>query len=315
MSPWDRLPPCGSGPDTGGRNARPAAPDRRSVGARRRIGRLDRSRRAGALGAPARATVQAPVDAKTGSRVTMQPIAAVSSVFGEITVFKNPTNGTVLYAQGDCFQSEADADGVSLAPYIHALYGLVLQAQARRVLMIGCGGGTLATLLMRSGIDVTIVDIDRSAFDVARRYFALPPDLACHVGDGEAFLQRSADVYDAIVLDAYEGDRIPTHFCAAPFLALARERLAPARGCILANVHVQHDLDTTPDRLAASMASVWREVRVLDARGRPKRNAIVMAGAVAALEPPRLIVRPAISADEIGAEIELLAFRPFLGGR
>lgn len=241
----------------------------------------------------------------------MQPIAAVSSVFGEITVFKNSSDGTVLYAHGDCFQSEADANGVSLAPYIHALHDLILQAGARRVLMIGCGGGTLATLLMRSAIDVTVVDIDGSAFDVARRYFALPSDLACHVGDGAAFLQRSDDVYDAIVLDAYEGDRIPAHFCAAPFLALARERLSPARGCFLANVHVLHDLDTTPDRLAATMGTVWEDVRVLDARGRAKRNAIVMAGAVAALAPPRLIVRPAISADEIAEEIGQLAFRQF----
>ncbi len=242
----------------------------------------------------------------------MQPIAALTSDLGEITVYRNASNGTVLYAQGDCFQSEADSGGISLAPYIHALHHLVLQTGAARVLMIGCGGGTLATLLARTGIAVAIVDIDRAAFDVARRYFALPGIVSCHVGDGEAFLRATRERYDAIVLDAYDGDRIPQHLCTRRFLALAAERLAPARGCFLANVHVHHDLDTMPDRLAVEMAKVWRDVRVLDTRGRAKRNAIVMGGAVAAIAPPRMVERPAIAADEIAEEIGLMRFRPFL---
>jgi spermidine synthase len=95
--------------------------------------------------------------------------------------------------------------------YIHAIYDLLLQAGCREVLMIGCGGGTLATMLHRASVKVTIADIDSWSFRLARQYFQLPADVACHAVDGAAFLSARHNRYDGIVLDAYEG-RIPPHF-------------------------------------------------------------------------------------------------------
>jgi spermidine synthase len=240
----------------------------------------------------------------------MITLARLSSTHGEVAILHHQGTGRVLYRQGEWYQSEADGRGISLAPYIHAIYGLLLQAGCRDVLMIGCGGGTLATMLHQAGIGVAIVDVAPHSFALARQYFQLPPEVTCHVADGHAFLEAHHDLYDAIVLDAYEGDRIPAHFLTEEFLQLVRARLRPA-GCMLANIHVLHDLDPAPDRFAAMVETVWRDVRLLDARGTVNRNAIVMAGAVAALERPSLVRVPEAAADEIAEELARLAFRPW----
>ena len=55
---------------------------------------------------------------------------------------QNNATGGVSYWQRNDNQSVADKNGISLADYIHAMYGFLRQAKAQRVLMIGCGGGT-----------------------------------------------------------------------------------------------------------------------------------------------------------------------------
>jgi len=235
-------------------------------------------------------------------------IAEHQSYFGVITIFQAKRTGSLSYNQGGFVQSEADADSVSLASYIHAIYGLLRQTDSQNILMIGCGGGTLATMLSKSGHDVTVVDVNPHAFLLARKYFGLPDGVACHVADGCKFLLSDTGVYDAIVLDAFTGDYIPTHMRSSAFFRMARTRLND-RGCIFVNVHVDHDLDSAPDQMSATMATIWPHVRLLDARGYANRNAIVMAGAVLRLEKPTLHVRPQVSADEIDEELKTMQFR------
>ena len=64
---------------------------------------------------------------------------------GHVIVQDNRT-GKVSYWQKEYHQSAGDAAGVSTADYIHAMYAFLRQAKCKDVLMIGCGGGTLATM-------------------------------------------------------------------------------------------------------------------------------------------------------------------------
>ena len=75
-------------------------------------------------------------------------------------VEQDNATGRVSYWQGCDNQSLADRNGISLADYIHAMYGFIRQSKAKHVLLIGCGGGTLATMLAKSGAAVTMLDID-----------------------------------------------------------------------------------------------------------------------------------------------------------
>jgi spermidine synthase len=241
----------------------------------------------------------------------MITLAKASTAFGDITVLQSRANGSHSYWQGDWLQSEADRNGISLATYVHAIFGLLTQTPAHDMLMIGCGGGTLGTMLVNAGRSVTIVDINSESVVLARRYFSLPAHVTCVVDDGATYLKRSQRTFDAIIIDAYTEERIPHHLCSVKFFQLLRERLAPA-GCVLLNVFLQYGLDLGADVIAGSMADAGFRVRVLISRCRSERNAIVMGGAVAGLRAPALLVRPDVHQEEISAELARMHFR---GGR
>ena len=174
--------------------------------------------------------------------------------------------------------------------------------------MIGGAGGTLATMLSRRGIRVTLVDINPASFDIARLYFHMPAGVECHVGDGAAFLRRNPSRYDAIVLDAFSEERIPRHFLKTAFFRTVKNRLTRG-GIFLINVTVLDDEDPVPDGVCWALKTVWRHVRLLDSDGYVNRNAIAMAGAVQGLRRPGLRMRPATGARALRKELSQLAFR------
>jgi spermidine synthase len=189
------------------------------------------------------------------------------------------------------------------------LFGLVLQKHPRHVLMIGCAGGTLATMLSRVGIQVTLVDIDPLSFEIARRYFHLPQAVDCHARDGAAFLRRRATRYDAIILDAFAEEIIPPHLLTDGFFQLAKARLKRG-GIFLVNIVVMNDDDPTPDKIARTMQKAWRDVRLLDADGFKNRNAVAIGGAVKRIKRPRLLMKPAHGARAVVKSLAQLSFRP-----
>jgi predicted membrane-bound spermidine synthase len=235
-------------------------------------------------------------------------VARRTSELGEVKVLRSRENGSHAYVQGSWYQSHADRRGVSLAGYIHALYGLILQTGAERVLVLGCAGGTLGTMLVRAGRQVTMVDIDPDAFVLARMFFRLAPEIDCHVGDGRAFLERTTTSFDAIVVDAFCRNALPSHLCSTEFFRLARRRLKP-RGTILVNAVVAHDLDRIADMLAAGMAEAGLPTGILDIAGARDRNAIVLGGQVDPLERPRLLVATDAMGAELAAELDAMKFR------
>src|SRR5207247_8545445 len=124
---------------------------------------------------------------------------------------------TLTSEQRGGWPSTADVNSISLHAHIHALYGLVLQHAGKSVLMIGCGGGTLGTMLARAGRRVSIVEINPVSIRLAKRYFGLPRNIPCHVGDGLAFMQNKGRHYDVLIVDAFNGEKIPAHMKDAAF--------------------------------------------------------------------------------------------------
>ena len=217
--------------------------------------------------------------------------------------------GKVSYWQGEFHQSAADAHGVSTADYIHAMYFFLVQARARDVLMIGCGGGTLATMLARSQVAVTVVDLHKLSFDIARKYFHLPEPVICHVGDGIQYLRANRRRYDAIILDAFGEAGMPAAFLEPAFFKLARSRLKPRVSLFLMNVIVDDDDDRTPDILVRAMHSHWGRVRLLDTDGWVDRNAVIAAGAVTNLKKPKMLMPPRPGGAKLERQLDILDWR------
>ena len=221
----------------------------------------------------------------------------------------NVTGGISFWEKSDN-HSVADRHGISLADYIHAFYFFLRQAGSRHVLMIGCGGGTLATMLRRVGVTVTVVDIDGRNFEIARTYFNLPADIECHVADGRDFLRRDKRRYDAIVLDAYSDSAMPKHFTTRAFYDLVKSRLKTRGAILLINLMAADDADRAPDRFAHLLKKTWSQVRLLDSLGWDDRNVIALAGAVKGLTRPRLLMLPQRRVKSITAELRTMDFRP-----
>jgi spermidine synthase len=227
---------------------------------------------------------------------------------GHVIVQDNRT-GRVSYWQKEYHQSASDAYGVSTADYIHAMYAFLRQAKSQDVLMIGCGGGTLATMLARHNVKVTIVDIHKLSFDIARDYFQLPADVPCHVADGIAYLKKHAHRHDAIVLDAFGEGGMPDKFKTPVFFKLAKSRLKPRGSLFLMNVIVDDDDDSTPDDLVRNMRRQWNKVRLLDTDGWIDRNAVIAAGAVTKLKKPQLLLPPQPGAAKLARQLAVLDWR------
>jgi len=225
-------------------------------------------------------------------------------------IIRDDTTGKVSYWQGEYHQSAADRNGVSTADYIHAMYFFLMQAGARDVLMIGCGGGTLATMLVRSQVQVTVVDLHKFSFDIARKYFQLPQAVSCHVADGIQYLKANRARHDAIVLDAFGKDGMPAAFMQPGFFKLARSRLKRRDSLFLMNVIVEDDDDRTPDILVGAMRAEWGRVRLLDTDGWTDRNAVIAAGAVTSLKKPKVLMHPRPGAAKMERQLDILDWRP-----
>ena len=227
-----------------------------------------------------------------------------------LVIEQNNATGAVAYWQHGDPHSEADSKGISLAEYAHMLYGLIRQAKAKSVLMIGCGGGSVATMLHRAGVRVTIVDIDAKSFEIARLYFHLPEATECHVADGAEFLRGHKMRYDAIVLDAFFKNAVPKHLLTLEFFAAVKSRMKRG-GIFLINMIAGGDEDRKPAFTCFRMTALWRQVRLLDGHGGDNRNVIAMAGAVARLKVPRLLMKPARRARAIARHLKAMHVRDF----
>jgi predicted O-methyltransferase YrrM len=230
-----------------------------------------------------------------------------ASKFGVIRLRFRKRSRTLTYEQKGGNQSTADCNGVSLDAHIHALYGLALQRLGKSVLMIGCGGGTLGTMLTRAGRRVSIIEIDPVSFKLAKLYFGLPRNVECHVGDGLAFMQKTRRRFDVVIIDAFRGENIPDHMKGAAFFEAAGHCLRDD-GMALVNVCLDRKSDPAADRIAAGFKDIGLSVRLLDSPG-GERNAIVLAGKVKGLRRPRLLIPPQAGGEVTGKELRAMCFR------
>ena len=112
--------------------------------------------------------------------------------------------------------------------YLHIT--LAVKPDAQRVLVIGLGGGSVVKRMWRDypTMRLDVVEIDPEVAEVASTFFELPADdrIDVHVADGREFLGRRCDIYDIIIIDAFDDDRVPRHLLTEEFMRLCRDHLA-----------------------------------------------------------------------------------------
>lgn len=200
--------------------------------------------------------------------------------FGQIRIIESKHDGSRTYYQDTCFHSQSTAEGVSTCAYVHVMFSLIKQADAKKILLIGCAAGTLATMLHRIGCKVTVVDINPHAFDIAKKHFQMPEDIECVVDDGWPYLLRTGKRFDAIAIDAFSSDgTVPEQFTTDEFFEVAKEVLKPF-GMMVMNVMVEHDFDPLADHIALNMQKANLPISLFDWPGQTNRNTVIAAGNV-----------------------------------
>jgi len=138
-----------------------------------------------------------------------------------------------------------DPDHVEL-PYIRAMLGgLAFGGDPQRVLILGLGGGTLASCLLGrfEHCRIDAVELRPQVVELAHRFFALPrdPRLTVHIGDAAAFVRspQRAYRYDLILVDAYNQEGMDHGTLAAEFFESCG-RLLSQVGVLVINLWGTH---------------------------------------------------------------------------
>ncbi len=183
--------------------------------------------------------------------------------------------------------------------YLHLT--LAVKPDAKRVLLLGLGGGTMATQLHHDHPEMLIdaVEIDPVVIDVAERYFGLPRSERTRVFEDDArrYVQRTPETYDIVIIDAYHADSIPAHLTTLEFFSEVDAVLAED-GVIAYNIisAVEGDGSKLFRSMRRTALEVWDEVWAfpvgLGSRGdaEQRRNIIVIA-TDARLSPAALAAR------------------------
>jgi len=164
-------------------------------------------------------------------------------------------------------------------PYTRGVFaGLLANPSAKRVLVIGLGGGVIPRAMRQidPNLRIDVVELDPAVIAVAQRYFGFreDPKLRTFIGDGRVFVRRQARLgrrYDLIVIDAYERVYVPEHLMTREFIAEVRALLAP-NGVVASNTFARGPLAPYE---AATYQAVFGRTRIVDMS---LGNRIILAG-------------------------------------
>jgi spermidine synthase len=187
----------------------------------------------------------------------------------------------------DPFETDMEYPG-----YLHLT--LAVQPEPERALVIGLGGGSVVKRMWRDypRLSLDVVEIDDEVVEVAREFFALPvdPRIRVYVEDGRDFVRFAPDVYDIIVVDAFDDDHVPRPLLTDEFMRECRDCLG-AGGVLAYNVIGSvYGAHSKPFRsLYRTASNVWNNVWVFpigfsDDVTDKTRNIVMLASDVALTE-------------------------------
>lgn len=115
-------------------------------------------------------------------------------------------------------------------------------AGAQSYLILGTAGGGEVPQIRRlnPNAQITAVDIDGDVLSLSQKYFGLDANqnLKLIEADAKAYLATTTDKFDAILVDLYAGNFIPTHCITREFFELARARLSE-KGILYLNTNMR----------------------------------------------------------------------------
>ncbi|GLQ06820.1 polyamine aminopropyltransferase [Sneathiella chinensis] len=125
----------------------------------------------------------------------------------DLMIFENNRFGRVMALDGAIQITEND-EFIYHEMFAHV--PILAHGAVKRVLIIGGGDGAAARqVLQHDGIDLTLVDLDRTVIDLSREYFPTvhggafdDPRMTIVVADGCMFVKETDETWDVIIIDS-----------------------------------------------------------------------------------------------------------------
>lgn len=168
----------------------------------------------------------------------------------------------------------------SYFPYVHVLdVGRYIFEKRGSILLIGLGGGSVASHYARYGWKIDAVEIDPVVADLAYEYFGLKEsDAQLYLMDGRQFLQNYPEKYDYIILDVFGSSSIPFHLVTQESFGLAALHLKPG-GVLAINIESLGWHDLIVRSLTATLKQHFQKVLALPIGEPPNKldNLVLLA--------------------------------------
>ncbi len=209
------------------------------------------------------------------------PVSHIETEYNDIFITKERSLLTMSFQRYRSRYTESVSDLADPAnlPVLYTrvmTVGLAYPTKVDRLLTIGLGGGSVPTYLVHYLGDLTIdnVELDPGVITAAKNYFGLQETERVRFveSDGRVFLNRTRQIYDVMMVDAFRGGYVPFHLLTSEFYNLVKTHLAPD-GVVVFNVH-------TGTKLYASTVKTLRaSFPWVDLYGTGEGNIIAVAGA------------------------------------
>ena len=166
---------------------------------------------------------------------------------------------------------------------------LMIRPETHSVLMIGLGGGHIASFFARQGIITEIIEIDPAIIEIAKKYFHYDPRIGnIYLGDGRfqlRQLKRLSRRYDAVVVDAFASYDLPEHLLTREMFEDIKGTLTP-EGVLAINIDgaTQGSAARVPNAIYATLKSKFQHVRVFDVDSEKNVNNIVFLASEGSLD-------------------------------
>jgi len=227
----------------------------------------------------------------------MRLISSRKGPRGHIVIFED-ADGSLVYLEDDVFQSHSSPNGKSEFVYVQMMESFL--STASDILVLGCGGGNLATMLSGSGKTVTVIDHNSISFELAHQYFGMPEHITCVVADFREFLLSESRCFDGIAIDVGGPDfSFDDQFDQSTCRSIT-DRLASS-GCVIMNIIIENDFDPVADKIAHALSDDQLGAWIFDQPGQLKRNALIACLPRKRLSSDGFITEIDNSADMSGA--------------
>lgn len=204
------------------------------------------------------------------------------SVYNYVRVIESPSGALHLKLnEGIGSQSVYLEDDIyTRGIWDYFLAPLLVNPEARDVLIIGFAGGTVATQYLElSEARIVGVEIDPLVVELSKEYFGVRESdrLRVEVADGRTYLSMHREMFDIVVMDAFNPPTIPFHLATKEFFQLVESRLKE-NGAIAVNVPRYGEPRHVIDPVCATMEQVFGEVLLVDRRPNIPQLAIAFNG-------------------------------------